>query len=54
MRIENDEASYVDISVQVYFNMEELGDPLLFNESVLETSQLGSKANYRAKIQVSF
>ena len=54
LRIENDEASYVDISVQVYFNMDGLGDPLIFNESALEASQLGSKANYRSKIQVGF
>ena len=36
--------------VRVYFSLENLNDPSLFNEQALEDSELGSLVNYRGKI----
>ena len=51
-RIQNTEVIFTDKFVQVFFSPEKLDDPTLFNETELEASELGSFANYRAKIQV--
>ena len=51
-RIQNTEAVYSDKFVQVFFSDDKLEDPSLFNESELESSELGTFANYRGKIQV--
>ena len=54
LRIENEEVIYSDILVQALFSMDdELGDPRIFNESVLEPVPLGTPASYRMRIQVS-
>ena len=53
MRIENEEVIYVDYLVQAFFSMDStLGDPRIFNESVLESTPLGTPASYRLRIQV--
>ena len=41
-----------DWLARIYFSMENLNDPSLFNEQELEDSELGSLANYRGKITV--
>ena len=54
MRIENEEVVYSDYLIQAFFSMDEsLGDPRIFNESVLEAVPLGTPASYRLRIQVT-
>ena len=53
VQISNSEAMFEDFHVQIYFSTENLWDPKIIQNEELESSPLGSKANYRSKYIVS-
>ena len=53
VQIQNKEAIYKDVYIQVYFSTENLTSQSIFNEESLESAPLDSVANYRTRIQVS-
>ena len=52
VKVENQEVVYTDRMVKVLFSEDDLFDPCLINEQVLEESPLGSMSSYRNKAMV--
>ena len=52
MQVQSPEVCYTEYMVKIMFDDQDLNDPTIVNEQVLEDAILGSQASYRNKAQV--